>query len=156
MKFVDTFNIPRQRRRINTPDLEYRDGPLDTQCLVFLGSCQPDGYGHIWHEGRLHRAHALAWVATFGPVDPGLCVLHRCDNPPCVNVEHLFVGTDGDNAADRTRKGRGSNGNKGKTHCKHGHEFTEANTYVNAKGERACRPCRNRRHADRRAARAHR
>ncbi len=69
-------------------------------------------------------------------------MLHHCDNRPCVNVDHLFVGSQQDNIRDMHRKGRARNGKEMQTHCKHGHEFTLENTYVNPQGTRICRTCR--------------
>lgn len=54
----------------------------------------------------MRSVHRLAWEDAHGPIPDGLRVLHHCDNPPCYNVAHLFLGTDGDNAKDRDRKGR--------------------------------------------------
>jgi hypothetical protein len=50
--------------------------------------------------------HRVAWELWRGSVPTGLCVLHHCDNPPCFNPDHLFLGTDADNAADKYAKGR--------------------------------------------------
>lgn len=64
------------------------------------------GYGRISVGGAAQYAHRLAWTLTHG--DPGeLHVLHRCDNPPCCNPAHLFLGTAKDNMADKTLKRRG-------------------------------------------------
>jgi len=66
------------------------------------------GYGQIRIGGKTLRVHRLAYQAWTG--DPGdLHVLHRCDNPPCLRPEHLFTGTDADNAVDKVVKGRGVN-----------------------------------------------
>lgn len=66
----------------------------------------PKGYGRYMRGGVTKLAHVWAWEDAHGPVPEGLCVLHRCDNPPCVNVNHLFLGTQGDNNRDRHAKGR--------------------------------------------------
>lgn len=55
---------------------------------------------------RLRPAHVVAWEAVNGPMPPGMCGLHSCDNPPCCNPAHVFPGTKGQNNADRDRKGR--------------------------------------------------
>jgi len=62
-------------------------------------------YGRFACNGET-RAHRVAWTLAHGTVPDGLCVLHRCDNPPCVRVEHLFLGTDLDNSQDKEQKGR--------------------------------------------------
>jgi len=76
-------------------------------CWPFTGQRMRRGlpYGLIF-DRRTRRAHRVAWELTHGPIPEGLNVLHRCDNPPCCNPAHLFLGTDGDNAADREAKGR--------------------------------------------------
>ena len=75
-----------------------------TACIEWTGRCNDGGYG-TW--GR-KLAHRLAWVEANGPIPAGMCVLHACDNPPCINVDHLWLGTQADNAADRESKGRGN------------------------------------------------
>lgn len=64
------------------------------------------GYGRLRLAGRQVRAHRVAWELLHGPVPDGLNVCHHCDNPPCVRPDHLFLGTDKDNADDRDAKGR--------------------------------------------------
>ncbi len=77
-------------------------------CVVYPGGGESrSGHRRISFEGRMWLAHRVAWLIEKGPVPDGLCVLHRCDNPPCVNPEHLFLGTVQDNNADRDAKGRG-------------------------------------------------
>lgn len=83
-------------------------------CWEWTGTTNRSGYGLLRIPGRrsMVAAHRLAWELTYGPIpqsdDPKqeLCVLHRCDNPKCVNPSHLFLGTRLDNNADKMAKGR--------------------------------------------------
>lgn len=76
-------------------------------CWLWTGCRSKQGYGSIGDEGgQPEGAHRVAYRITYGPIPAGLCVLHRCDNPPCCNPAHLFLGTNTDNVADREAKGR--------------------------------------------------
>jgi len=81
-----------------------RRGPND--CWLWTRSVNSSGYGQMQYSGRVRRTHQLAWSFVNGPIPPGLQVLHRCDNPPCCNPAHLFLGTHADNMRDMAQKGR--------------------------------------------------
>lgn len=71
-------------------------------CWLWLGSKNQYGYGRY----SAAYAHRIAWALTHGFMPGALSVLHRCDNPPCVNPEHLFLGMQADNMRDCVEKGR--------------------------------------------------
>lgn len=64
------------------------------------------GYGQVYVKSKCLRAHRAIYEMLVGPIPDGLCVLHKCDNPPCVNPKHLFIGTVSDNQQDMMRKDR--------------------------------------------------
>jgi hypothetical protein len=72
-------------------------------CWEWMGSTQR--YGHFRYPGG-QLAHRFSWELENGPVPEGLHVLHKCDNPSCVNPDHLFLGTHDDNMKDKAAKGR--------------------------------------------------
>ena len=78
----------------------------EDDCWEWIGCVNSKGYGRVRSQGREYRTHQLAWILTHGDTRNGLCVLHECDNPPCCNPKHLFLGTNADNTTDMVRKGR--------------------------------------------------
>lgn len=103
--------LPRQNGRRQTLE-ERRERFRDfirmeeNGCHIWRGSTNQWGYGRFRFEGKTHSSHRLAYYFHTG-VDPyPMLVLHKCDNPKCVNPEHLFLGTDYTNSQDRQSKGR--------------------------------------------------
>lgn len=101
-----------------------KNGPtqphMDTPCWVWTGSKIKHGYGRVGIGSKLFLAHRVAWFIERGPIPHdgsahGICALHRCDNPECVRIDHLFLGTNADNVFDRVSKGR-SNAGRGDQH----------------------------------------
>ena len=90
----------RERFRANTERQE-------NGCLLSTAAIVSTGSGVFWPEKRKPvQAHRYAYMLVYGPIQEGLCVLHKCDTPLCVEVSHLFLGTHQDNMADMKRKGR--------------------------------------------------
>ena len=87
---------------------------LDGECWEWTASRTLGGYGQMVIANKHFLAHRMSWVIAFGEIPSGMCVLHKCDNPRCVNPRHLFLGTVIDNALDRDRKGRGRPRKSGK------------------------------------------
>lgn len=84
------------------------DQGADDECWPWIGGRMKKGYGVFWpRKGRPEGAHRVSWELHHRESIPrGMQVLHSCDNPPCVNPRHLWVGTCADNMRDKSEKGR--------------------------------------------------
>ncbi len=84
--------------------------PTSSGCLEWLGNrgAAPNNYGYTYVDSKFTGAHRLAYAILVGDFPTHLHVLHKCDNPPCVNPTHLFIGTNADNVLDKVKKFRGS------------------------------------------------
>ena len=103
--------------------------PVESGCWEWQGYRDSAGYGSFAVRPCFPaRAPRYAYELMVGDIPEGLWVCHKCDNPPCVRPEHLFLGTALDNHRDMIEKGR-RKGAPRRTHCINGHEFNEKNTY---------------------------
>lgn len=83
-----------------------------TGCIEWTGALMHRGYGHINWRGKVYRTHRLSYAAVNGDIPGGMFICHKCDNPKCLNPEHLFLGTCADNHADMVRKKRSTIGTR--------------------------------------------
>lgn len=99
------------RKRKNT-EADFWSHVIKTDgCWVWQGSFNPNGYGQFSYNG-VNGSHRISWMLKNGQIPLRMHVLHRCDNPNCVNPDHLFIGKCVDNTRDMIRKGRGRVGVK--------------------------------------------
>lgn len=106
--------------------------PVPDGCVLWNAGQSHGGYGKFWGANGHMHAHRWAWIHQNGPVPEGHQIHHTCGQRLCVNVDHLVALSPKDHMALHRV-----------THCKRGHEFTEANTRhrSRAEGGRACRRC---------------
>lgn len=107
---------PREPLEIRFWRFVIKRGPDD--CWEWSGSRDKKGYGIIWIGYKLTadrtntRSHRISWILANGTIPAGMYVCHKCDNPPCCNPGHLFIGTQTDNMADMRAKGRSATGDR--------------------------------------------
>lgn len=121
-----------------------REAPTG-KCWEWLGY-KRKGYGRFRHARKQISAHRFSYEMHVGAIGLGLVIDHICRNRGCVNPEHLREVTAAENTLMAGSRATGAL-NKGKTHCKYGHEFTESNTGWNKYGNRWCKTCNRERHA---------
>ena len=91
----------------NTPDKFWSMcEKRENSCWEWSKCLHKDGYGQLNYHRKYWLAHRLAWALTNGEIPPGMCVCHKCDNPKCINPDHLFLGSHADNMNDMKKKGR--------------------------------------------------
>lgn len=94
------------RKNQHGPDDFWGKVTKTSSCWIWNAASDRLGYGRFNVNGVLHLAHRVSWKLANGPAPDDLCILHRCDNPRCVNPSHLFLGTRTDNSRDRSIKNR--------------------------------------------------
>ena len=105
-------------------------------CWLWIGGLNHDGYGKFRDGKKTRGAHRVSYEYWHGEIREGLEIDHLCRNRNCVNPDHLELVTRIENAR------RGRSFSREKTHCPHGHEYNEENTYINNKTQfRYCRTC---------------
>lgn len=107
MTFRGSLGIPKRRLK----DIPYQERILsktknENGCFIFQGYVDELGYGRISFKGRCRLTTRVMWEVTYGKIPSKMLVCHKCDNPSCVNPEHLFLGTNKDNVQDMINKKR--------------------------------------------------
>ena len=110
-------------------------------CVVWTGGRKGRGYGQFYIKGVAISSHRFSYMMANSEyvLPKGMMVCHTCDNPSCVNPEHLWLGTRSDNMMDASNKGR--IWKQSVTHCPNGHKYTEENTYLRQGKWRDCKEC---------------
>ena len=115
-------------------------------CWEWTAAANSKGYGQFSIGGVSKSTHKISYIIHKGEIPDGLMICHTCNNPPCVNPNHLYAGTGKDNAQQAAKEGRLAS--QQKTHCKAGHEFTEENTALYKQKKRGnaltrvCKTCK--------------
>ena len=110
-----------------------------SSCWLWSAYKDKNGYGRIKVNGVSRCAHVVSW-AIKNKREPDNCILHSCDNPSCVNPDHLRDGTHRENTQDSVNRKR--HFEAAKTRCNKGHLFSPENT-ISYNGARKCRTCNN-------------
>lgn len=127
------------KKTIGERFLEKVDRRGEDDCWLWLAGTSAGGYGLFFNKGRI-MAHRFSYQLHRGTIPQGLRVCHSCDNPPCVNPKHLWLGTPKDNTQDMMNKGRFVC-RKRVSKCKRGHDLSIYGM-PRDDGQRYCRKCR--------------
>ncbi len=124
------------------------DGPIPAhmphlgKCWLWIGHKNEKGYGHFFVDSKNIMPHRFSYELKTGTkIRPELLACHHCDTPACVNPDHIFIGTCGDNMRDAARKGRCNNMFKGRAACSRGHKYVEGSFSIHHKGNNPFRRC---------------
>lgn len=101
-RYVGDTNLSLLDRLLNKVVINY-----NTDCWIWQGSTNNIGYGFIRDGKNMRTAHRVSYEEHIGPIPYGMCVCHTCDNPLCINPNHLWLGTRKQNSRDMIVKGRG-------------------------------------------------
>ena len=144
-----TNNMPKIERFFQKVD---KSGSTDfPTCWIWTGAATSKTYGHFCYYTKKPAigAHVASYLFHKGEIPDGQIVRHSCDNPSCVNPEHLILGTHSDNMKDMFARGRNGWSSKKLTHCRKGHSFEEFGVYErrwkNGKTDRICKECQRNR-----------
>lgn len=135
-------SYPKERKLRSLESILFSKIEFDeNNCWNWTGAIFKKPYGNYGQmrvgrrgEQRLRRAHVVSYEHFIGTIPNGLEIDHNCQNTLCINPDHLEAVTHSENMA----RGRHAT----KMHCKHGHEYTPDNLFINSKGRRECRICR--------------
>jgi hypothetical protein len=117
------------------------------ECWIWTGAKTSKNYGSFkyYEDKPAIGAHVSSYLFYVGEIADGMYVCHRCDNPLCVNPDHLFLGSNSDNMKDMVKKNRSGWSNRERTHCRRGHDFSvvgvKISTKANGKSFRTCKEC---------------
>jgi hypothetical protein len=135
-----------------------KSGSVDfPDCWFWTGAPTSRKYGSFVYYTKKPAigAHVASYLLHKGEIPTGMLVCHHCDNPPCVNPEHLFLDTNSGNMKDMFAKNRQPWSSRERTHCRRGHEFCVVGVISRTKSDgkpyRTCRECKKMREKNRRS-----
>jgi hypothetical protein len=112
---------------------------MNSECIEWTGKFNSEGRAYVSVSGKSHAAARIVWLASGREIPAGNEICHSCDNPKCVNIEHLYAATHSQNMMDAKMRGRLRGQNQ--TTCKNGHARTDGHVYVKKSGRRVCKEC---------------